>query len=430
MHVIGSKKLMLDAPPLIIFDIDIAGLFKVKGLKGERYFLTITCRGSRAIWLYALKLKADAYDVLIDFCNMINNQFNSQNSVKYKFMANIKAFKLDNAGEFKSNKWTHYCKQKGYICEYTSPYSPSQNGIAERLNKYLIERLISVCKAKRLPLFLWPYLLQGIAHIKNRLYNSVIKKTLFEALCGKLPIIDYIRILSSLTYVLKNKRAHKLADKSDRGILVGFESSNNYLVYLPSKRAVISSKNVLIKEDLILKDDMTEETDIFDYDNIVETLKEFKGASDDIIKLISSINDEMPNKGNISEKSPIDQLEGEKTDFEDESDLFAPELPQTPKANKKPNTTSPEMPKAPIKRPRKDYSSWKPNVVTRNASTSAKDSNSSENQLVIYLSFKTTIRQLNNWLIEEEKEAFSVYKDAKRLAFIALISSKIDEDFD
>ena len=73
MHVIGSKKLMLDAPPLIIFDIDIAGPFKVKGLKGERYFLTITCRGSRAIWLYALKLKADAYDVLIDFCNMINN---------------------------------------------------------------------------------------------------------------------------------------------------------------------------------------------------------------------------------------------------------------------------------------------------------------------------------------------------------------------
>ena len=166
--------------------------------------------------------------------------------------------------------------------------------------------------------------IQGIAHIKNRLYNSVIKKTPFKALCGKLPTIDYIRILGSLTYVLENKRAYKLANKSDRGILVGFESSNNYLVYLPSKRAVISSKNVLIKEDLILKDDITEETE-FDY--TVETLEELEGASDDITKLISSINDKIPNKGNISEKSPIDQLEGEKTDFEDESDLFAQELP-------------------------------------------------------------------------------------------------------
>jgi hypothetical protein len=33
-------------------------------------------------------------------------------------------------------------------------------------------------------------------------------------------------------------------------------------------------------------------------------------------------------------------------------------------------------------------------------------------------------------LIKEEKEAFSVYKDAKRLASMALISFKIDEDFD
>ena len=33
-------------------------------------------------------------------------------------------------------------------------------------------------------------------------------------------------------------------------------------------------------------------------------------------------------------------------------------------------------------------------------------------------------------MIEEEKEAFSVYKDAKRLASMALISSKIDEDLE
>ena len=139
---------------------------------------------------------------------------------------------------------------------------------------------------------------------------------------------------------------------------------------------------------------MTEETDL---DYIVETLEEFEGASDDITKLISSINNEILNKGKISEKSPIDQSESEKTDFKDESDLFAQELPQTPKANKRPNTASPEMPKAPIKRPRKDYSSWEPNVITRNASTSAKDSNnSSENQPVIHLSSNTAIRQLNN----------------------------------
>ena len=107
---------------------------------------------------------------------MINNQFDKKIS-NIQVKANIKALKLDKAGEFKSNKWTKYCNNKGIICEYTSPYSPSQNGIAERLNKYVIERIISVSKAKKIPLFLWPQLIQAIAHIKNRSYNSVIKKT-------------------------------------------------------------------------------------------------------------------------------------------------------------------------------------------------------------------------------------------------------------
>ena len=49
MYVIGSKKPMSDALPLSIFDINIAGLFKVKGLKRERYFLIIICKRLRAI---------------------------------------------------------------------------------------------------------------------------------------------------------------------------------------------------------------------------------------------------------------------------------------------------------------------------------------------------------------------------------------------
>ncbi|KAK6581554.1 hypothetical protein PZA11_006245 [Diplocarpon coronariae] len=81
---------------------------------------------------------------------MINTQFSNTKPV----LANIKAFKLDNASEFKLEKWANYYKNKGYINEYTSPYSPSQNGIAERLNRFLIERLISVCKERNIPIYL------------------------------------------------------------------------------------------------------------------------------------------------------------------------------------------------------------------------------------------------------------------------------------
>jgi hypothetical protein len=146
----GSKEPFKATENLIYFDIDIAGPFKIEGIKGERYFLTITDRGSRSIWVYPIKFKSDALDILISFYTLIETQFNVK----------IKALRLDNAKEFRSTKWTSFCSNKGIICEYTSPYSTPQNGISERLNRYLIERIIAICKEKNIPLFLWPILLQ------------------------------------------------------------------------------------------------------------------------------------------------------------------------------------------------------------------------------------------------------------------------------
>ena len=46
---------------------------------------------------------------------MINNQFSKK----------ITIFRFGIAGEFESNKWVTYGKNKGIINEYTSLYSPS-----------------------------------------------------------------------------------------------------------------------------------------------------------------------------------------------------------------------------------------------------------------------------------------------------------------
>jgi transposase InsO family protein len=145
--------------------------------------MTLTDRGSRSVWVYSIKYKGDVYIVLINFFKLINTQFDE---------VNIKAFKLDNIQEFKSGKWIIFIKDKGIICEYTSPYSPPQNGIAEILNKYIIERLIAFCQAKNIPLKLWPYLVQTIVYIKNRTYNNIVDKTPYEALLNKKPHIVYI----------------------------------------------------------------------------------------------------------------------------------------------------------------------------------------------------------------------------------------------
>jgi hypothetical protein len=48
-RTISRQPLLDNGRILIIIDIDIAGPFKITGLKGERYFMTITCRASKAI---------------------------------------------------------------------------------------------------------------------------------------------------------------------------------------------------------------------------------------------------------------------------------------------------------------------------------------------------------------------------------------------
>jgi hypothetical protein len=67
------------------------------------------------------------------------------------------------------------------------------------------------------------------------------------------PNIDYIKILGSLIYILdpKEKRTKtdlgKLIFKSNKGILIGFRSFNNFIVYIPFIDQVINSANIVIK---------------------------------------------------------------------------------------------------------------------------------------------------------------------------------------
>ena len=44
----------------------------------------------------------------------------------------VKYIRLDGAGEFHSDAMTTWAKDKGIQLEYTTPYTPEQNGIAER----------------------------------------------------------------------------------------------------------------------------------------------------------------------------------------------------------------------------------------------------------------------------------------------------------
>ncbi|GJT75154.1 ribonuclease H-like domain-containing protein [Tanacetum coccineum] len=69
--------------------LDVGGPYKITSRDSFRYFLTVVDDYSRAIWTYMLKGKDDVYDSIVNFVNMLSNQFET----------NVKVFKSDNGSE-------------------------------------------------------------------------------------------------------------------------------------------------------------------------------------------------------------------------------------------------------------------------------------------------------------------------------------------
>jgi transposase InsO family protein len=53
----------------------------------------------------------------------------------------VKAIRSDRRGEYINQTLQDYLKKKGIVQQLTTPYSPEQNGKAERLNRRLVERV-------------------------------------------------------------------------------------------------------------------------------------------------------------------------------------------------------------------------------------------------------------------------------------------------
>ena len=67
----------------------------------------------------------------------------------------LKALRTDNGGEYTSREFKTYLKMEGIRHELTVPKNPEQNGVAERMNRTLIESVRSMLADTKLPQKFW-----------------------------------------------------------------------------------------------------------------------------------------------------------------------------------------------------------------------------------------------------------------------------------
>jgi hypothetical protein len=115
---------------------DICGPLPTPSYTGYKSFLTFTDDFSRYAWTYPLKTKT-ASEVLSKLQELDAFFLNH-------YGYHIKTLRTDNGSEFKNELFRSFCQENGILQQFTVPYSPQQNGVAERLNQTLLNSIRSM----------------------------------------------------------------------------------------------------------------------------------------------------------------------------------------------------------------------------------------------------------------------------------------------
>ena len=128
----------------------------VRSMDGEKYFVTVIDDFSREVWVYVLKTKDQVLSVFKQF----------QVSVERETEKKIKCLRTDNGGEY-IGPFDAYCKEQGIRHQFTPPKTPQLNGLAERMNRTIVERVRCLLSSAKLPKYYWGEALTTAIYLIN-----------------------------------------------------------------------------------------------------------------------------------------------------------------------------------------------------------------------------------------------------------------------
>lgn len=120
----------LKEKPLELVHLDVFGPVEVSSLGGSNFFVTFFDDCTRKVWIYMMANKSEVFFKFKVFKALVENQRGHK----------IKCLKTDNGGEFCSLEFDNFCVDNGICRVKVVPYTPQENGAAERLNRTIMEK--------------------------------------------------------------------------------------------------------------------------------------------------------------------------------------------------------------------------------------------------------------------------------------------------
>lgn len=135
----------------------------------------------------------------------------------------IKKLKTDNGLEFCNQQFGSYCANEGISRHRTVRLTPQQNGLAERMNRTLMERVRCILIQSKIPKLLWAEILMTTTYLMNLSPLSTIGfKTPFEIWESKPVSYGNLKAFGCATYVHISQG--KLTPRALKGVFMGYLS--------------------------------------------------------------------------------------------------------------------------------------------------------------------------------------------------------------
>ncbi|KAJ9556796.1 LOW QUALITY PROTEIN: hypothetical protein OSB04_011410 [Centaurea solstitialis] len=225
--------------PLDLIHTDVCDLKSIPTRGGNKYFITFIDDSKN------IAIKDEAIDKFMVYKTEVENQLNKK----------IKVVRSDRGGEYVS-PFAEICSQNGIRHEFTAPYSPQQNGIAERKNRTLKEMVNAMLISSGVDQNLWGEAVLSANYILSKIPRKKKDESPYELWMSRKPSYKYLRVWGCLAK--PPPKVQKLGPKTVDCIFIGYaqnSSAHRFLVYdfkNPEihKNTIMESRNASYFEDV------------------------------------------------------------------------------------------------------------------------------------------------------------------------------------
>lgn len=243
---------------------DLCGPMEESSLGGAKYFMTFIDDFTRKVFVYFLETKTNVRAIFDQFKMMVerqsghaiqNVQFSSSKIVSNQPGNVIKILRADNGGEYVNRDLENYLKQSGIRFQTTNPHTPQQNGMAERLNRTIVEKSRCMLFDAELPKEFWAEAVNTAVYLINRSPTRGLNgRTPNEIWSGHVPDLSHLRVFGCKAMVhIPKQRRRKLDPKSRELIFVGYsQETKGYRFIDPVTKKLIKSRDVVFLEHQVI----------------------------------------------------------------------------------------------------------------------------------------------------------------------------------